>query len=131
MLLDLLGSRRGRVLFICQATVGALTILITTVSCSGPGFDIAPPSIGIVELFTDGAAEAPNQQLDQQDEAQPKVRRRQPKASTSPKVAKEQAPKAASQSASRPASKKASTLDEKREQQLYQQFLEWRRSQRD
>jgi hypothetical protein len=128
MLLDLPGGRRDRLRFICQATVPALMILVTTVRCAGPGADMPPPSIGIVELFTGGATEAPNQELVQQDEAQPKVRRGQPKASTSPKVAKEQAPKATSRSASRPSSKKASTPDEKREQQLYQEFLEWRRN---
>jgi len=89
---------------------------------------MAPPNI--VELFTGGVTEAPNQKLVQQDEAQPKARRGQPKASTSPKVASEQAPKVASGSASRPASKKAST-DAQKEQQLYQEFLEWRKNQRD
>jgi hypothetical protein len=88
------------------------------------------PPPNIVELFTGGVTEAPNQQSAQQDEAQPKARRGQPKASTSPKVAKEQAPKVASQSASRPPSKKASTEAQK-EQQLYREFLEWRKTQKD
>jgi hypothetical protein len=128
MLLELPGGRRDRLLFICQAAVPALIILITTVSCAGPGADMPPPNI--VELFTGGVTEAPNQKLVQQDEAQPKARRGQPKASTSPKVASEQASKATSQSASRPASKKAST-DAQKEQQLYQEFLEWRKNQRE
>ena len=127
MFLDLPGGRRDRLLFICRATVPAL-ILITAVSCAGPGADMPLPNI--VELFTGGATEAPNQKLVQQDEAQPKARRGQPKASTSPKVANEQAPKVASGSASRPASKKAST-DAQKEQQLYQEFLEWRKNQRE
>jgi hypothetical protein len=127
MFLDLPGGRRDRLLFICRATLPALIVLITAVSCAGPGADIAPPNI--VELFTGSATDAPNQQSVQQDEAQ-KARRGQPKASTSPKVAKEQAPKVASQSASRPASKKASPEAQK-EQQLYREFLEWRKTQRD
>jgi hypothetical protein len=60
-----------------------------------------------------------NQQSDQRDEGQPKVRREQPKNFTSPKVATVPAPKA----------KKANTqprLDAQKEQQLYQEFLEWR-----
>ena len=129
MFLGLPSGRRDRLLFICQATVPALIVLATTVSCSGPGVDMPPPVAGIVELFT--VTEAPNQQPAQQDEAQPKARRGQPKASTSTKVAKEQSPKAASQSASLPASKKASTqreLDAQKEQQLYQEFLEWRKN---
>jgi hypothetical protein len=63
-----------------------------------------------------------NQQSDQRDEEQPKVRREPPKTSTSPKVAMVPAPKA----------KKANTpprLDAQREQQLYQEFLEWRNRQ--
>jgi hypothetical protein len=132
MLLGLPGGRRDRLLFICQVTVPALAILMTTVSCSGPGVDMPLPSGGIVELFTGGTTEAPNQQV-QQNEAQPKARRGQPKASTSPKVAQEQGPKSTGQSASRTASKKASTppqSDTQTEQQLYQEFLEWRKSQR-
>jgi hypothetical protein len=132
MLLGLPGGRRDRLLFICQVTVPALAILMTTVSCSGPGADMPLPSVGIVELFTGGTTEAPNQQV-QQNEAQPKARRGQPKASTSPKVAQEQGPKSTGQSASRTASKKASTppqSDTQTEQQLYQEFLEWRKSQR-
>jgi hypothetical protein len=133
MLLGLPGGRRDRLLFICQVTVPALVILMTTVSCSGPGVDMPLPSGGIVELFTGGTTEAPNQQAVQQNEAQPKARRGQPKASTSPKVAQEQGPKSTGQSASRTASKKASTppqSDTQTEQQLYQEFLEWRKSQR-
>jgi hypothetical protein len=93
-----------------------------------------PPSVGIVELFSGGVTEAPKQQLVQRDEAQPKVRRGQPKTSASPKAATEDAPKATSRSVPRPASKKADTpprLDAQREQQLYQEFLEWRSRQKD
>ena len=57
---------------------------------------------------------------DQRDEEQPKIRREQPKTSTSPKVATVPAPKA----------KKANTpprLDAQKEEQLYQEFLEWRK----
>jgi hypothetical protein len=119
MFLDLPAGRRDRLLVI---------VLITTVSCAGPGAELAPPNI--VELFTGGVTEAPNQKLVQQDEAQPKARRGQPKAPTSPKVASEQASKATSQSASRSTSKKASPEAQK-EQQLYREFLEWRKTQRD
>jgi hypothetical protein len=56
---------------------------------------------------------------DQRDEEQPKVQREQPQSSPLPKVAANPAPKV----------KKASTpprLDAQKEQQLYQEFLEWR-----
>ena len=91
MLFDRVGVRRGRLLFICRATVPALIILITTVGCSGPPANLPP-----------------KQQLVQRDTAQPKV--------------------------GLSASKKASTpaqLDEKRKQQLFQEFLEWRSRQKE
>jgi hypothetical protein len=56
---------------------------------------------------------------DQRDEEQPKVQREQPQTSPLPKVAANPAPKV----------KKASApprLDAQKEQQLYQEFLEWR-----
>ena len=96
MLFDRVGVRRGRLLFICRATVPALIILITTVSCSGPPANLPP-----------------KQPLVQRDAAQAK---------------------AAQAKVGRPASKKASTpaqLDEKRKQQLFQEFLEWRSRQKE
>jgi hypothetical protein len=60
-----------------------------------------------------------NQQPDQRDEEQPKAPREPPKSSRLPKVATAPAPKA----------KKANTpprLAAQKEQQLYQEFLEWR-----
>jgi hypothetical protein len=67
---------------------------------------LPPPIAEIVEVFS--GTEASKQQLIQRDSADPKVRR--------------------------PASKKASTsppLDVQGEQQLYQEFLEWRSRQKD
>jgi hypothetical protein len=95
MLLDFLGGSRVRLLYICQATVPALLILITTISCSGPPANMPPPIAGIVELFSGG--------------------------------------KATSQSVPRPAAKKARTpqRDTQKDQQLYQEFLEWRSRQKD
>src|SRR5262245_44982531 len=104
MVLDLLGDRRDRLLFICQATVLAL-ILITTVSCSGPAANMPPPIAGIVDLFSGGVTETP----------------------------KQDAPKAISRPVSRPASKKANApaqADDQSDQQLYQQFLEWQKRQK-
>ena len=75
-------------------------------------------------LFSPPAVDAVNQQSDQRDEEQPKIRREQPKTSTSPKVATVPAPKA----------KKANTppqrdtqRDTQEVRQLYQEFLEWRK----
>jgi hypothetical protein len=104
-------GKRDRLLFTC-AIVLTLTILITTVSCSTPGPEMSQRRAGIVE-------------------------REQPRTSTSPKVATVNAPKATSASVTRPVSKKANTpprLGAQREQQLFQEFqefLEWRRRQKD
>jgi hypothetical protein len=130
MLFDRVGGRRARLLAICRATVPALIILITIVSCSGPPANLPPPIAEFVELFS--GTEAPKQQLVQQNEAQSKVRRVQPKTSTS-KAPTENAPKATSQSVARPAAKKANTSpasDAQSEQQLFQEFLEWRKRQK-
>jgi hypothetical protein len=110
------GARRDRFLFTFQGTVLTLIIfiiLMTTVSCS---CDECEP------LFSLPVIDAANQQSVQRDEGQPEVRREQPKTSTSPKVAAVPAPKA----------KKANTpprLAAQKEQQLYQEFLEWRKRQ--
>jgi hypothetical protein len=83
MLHDLLEGRRNRLLINSQATVSALIIHITTVSCSGPHADLPPPIAEIVEGFS--GTDAPKQ-LVQRDEAQSKNRRpASKKASTPPK----------------------------------------------
>jgi len=124
------GGRRDRILFACQATVPMLMILMTTVSCSRP----ADMPVGIVELLSGRVTEPPDLQSVQPDEASPKVRRQQPKPSASPKVATVHPPNPPRRSVSRPAAKKANTpqrLESQREQQLFQEFLEWRKRQRD
>jgi hypothetical protein len=76
-----------------------------------PGYEQGQPGYG------QGGASASIS--DQRDEEQPKVQREQPQTSALPKVAANPAPKA----------KKASApprLDAQKEQQLYQEFLEWR-----
>ena len=82
------------------------------------GYGRAQPAYGQGQPGTgQGAVSATSSY--QRDEEQPSVRREQPKTSTSPKVATAPAPKA----------KKANTpprLAAQKEQQLYQEFLEWR-----
>jgi len=94
--------------------------------------------VGITDLFSGRVIEAPNLQSVQRDETPPKVRRPQPKTSASPKVATVHPPKtvqppnAARRSVSPPASKKApQRLDAQKEQQLFQEFLEWQKRQKD
>jgi len=132
MLVDLRGPGGGgdRILFICRATAPMLMILMTTVSCSRS----ADMPVGVVELFSGRVTEAPDLQSVQSGEGSPKVRRQQPRPSASPKVATVHAPNAPRRSVSQPAAKKANTpqrLDSQREQQLFQEFLEWRKRQKD
>jgi hypothetical protein len=64
---------------------------------------------------------------EQRDEGQPTVRPEQPETPTPPKVATVPAPKVATVPA--PKAKKANTpprLDTQKDQQLYEEFLEWR-----
>ena len=114
------GGTRHRLFFVCQATVPTLVILMTTMSCSKP--DMPQPVVGIVELlFPDRVTDGADRQMVQRGEGKAKVQREQPKTSTSPK------------GVSREASKKVSTpprLDAQREQQAFQEFLEWRRRQK-
>jgi len=115
----------------CQSTVSALIIFMTTVSCSRP--DMPEPRVGIFEpSFLSPVTETATEQLVERDKGQPKAQRVQPRTRTSPKVATVHMPKVTG--VSRPASKKPNTpprTDAQREQQLFQEFLEWRRRQKD
>ena len=128
--------RSDHLLLTCQATVPTLIILMTTVSCSRPAADMPQPRDGFVKRelsFSGRVIDGANRQLVQRGEGQPMARREQPRTSASPKVATVQPPNATSAAVSRHASEKANTpplLDAERKQ-LFQEFLEWRRRQRD
>jgi len=82
-----------------------------------PGY--RPDQTGYAQAQPDYGQGGAHQQLDQRDEEQPKVQHEQPKISAPPKVATASAPKA----------KKTSTpprIDAQKEQELYQEFLQWR-----
>jgi hypothetical protein len=100
------------------------------------------PYVEIVEpeLFSAPVMEAPRRKLVQGDEAHPKSRREQPKTpalrkvATSRKIATEHAPSTTSPAVSGRAAKKAKTPsrpDAQEDEQLFQEFLEWRRRQTD
>jgi hypothetical protein len=140
MLLDLRvqDGSRDRVLFTSRAILPTVVILMTSMSCSRP--DLPQPYVEIVEpeLFSAPLTESPRRKLIQGDEAQPKIRREQPKRSALPKVATarknatERAPNPTSPAVSGRAAKKAKTPprpDAQEEEQLFQEFLEWRRRQ--
>jgi hypothetical protein len=132
MLVELRGRSgwRDRFIFTCKTSVPILVILMTTVGCARP--DLPEPLAGLFEPPSSAVTDVANRQVVQQDKGQPKVQREQPRPSGSPKVAAEAAPKGAS--GSRQPSKKANNPprpDAQEEQQLYQEFLEWRRRQQD
>jgi len=131
MLVELRG-RRDRLLFICQATVPTFMILMTAVSCSRP--DMPEPRIGIFgPPFSSPVIDTADQQVVQRDKRQPKIQRERSRISASPKVAAVHAPKRTGASVSRHASKKVNTpprLNAQKEEQLFQEFLEWRRRQK-
>jgi len=113
---------------------------MTTMSCSRP--ELPQPYVEIFEPepFSTPVTEAPSRKLARKDEARPKVRREQPKTSasrkvtTSPKVATEHAPNKTSPAVSGRAAKKAKTPPRpaaQSDEQLFQEFLEWRRHQTD
>ena len=125
---------RDRLLFTYKATVPTLIVAMTTMSCSTR--DTPQPRTGIFEretFFWYPLIDAANTRSVQRDEGQPKVQGARPKISASPKVATVHAPKTTSASGPRPAAKKANTpprLDAQREEQLFQEFLEWRKRQK-
>jgi len=111
-------------------------VLLTTAGCSTLpvdilAFDECDLSSGLVteeqvlprELITSKV---------RREEVSPKSRREQPSTSATPKVVPVRASNATSRSGSGDASKKANTpprLDVRNEQQLFNEFLEWRNRQ--
>jgi hypothetical protein len=119
------------------------------VSCSRP--EVPPPTPGILDDWFSGLVPGPaNTHLVQPDEERLRVQRERPKTSASRKVAMVHGPQPTGKSASRPVSKKPSTppskkastepvkkastpsrTDTQEERQLFQEFLEWRKRQKD
>jgi hypothetical protein len=126
------GSRDRR--FNYRAAVLILMILLTTVSCSTLpvdilAFDECDLSSGLV---TDEQVLKIAPSKVRRAEASAKARREQPSGSATPKVVPVRATNATSRSGSGEALKKANTppgLDVRREQQLFNKFLEWRNRQ--
>lgn len=128
-------TERSRLRLISQAAVPTVMILMTVVSCSRPmanmpepSYRVALPALPFFSHSTDGE----NQQLaprrvDEQSVAE------QHRISPRPKVAKIHAPDAATAPASRRDLQRASTppLLDREKEQLFEQFLEWRRRQKD
>jgi hypothetical protein len=126
MLVDLRtrGSWRDHLLLTCQAIVPTLLVLMTTVSCSAPATNGPEPRRGVVERelsFSGRLTDGENRQLAQRKLDVQQIRRqKQYRTSASPKVVSRHVEKANT----------PPLLDAKKEQ-LFQEFMEWRRRHRD
>ncbi len=130
-------ASRNRLLLTGQAIVPVLIILTTTVSCSRRAAETPEPPYRIVERilpFSSRLSDEENRQLVQRrSDAKPNLQQEQHGTSSPPKVAKVHAPDTSSTSAPRHAPGKTNPpplLDPEKEQ-LFQQFLEWRKRQTD
>ena len=131
------GASRNRLLLTGQAIVPALIILATSVSCSRRAAEMSEPPYRIVERilpFSSRLSDEENRQLVQRrSDAKPNLQQEQHRTSSPPKVARVHAPVTSSESAPRPASGKKNPppLLDRENEQLFQQFLEWRKHQTD
>jgi hypothetical protein len=130
-------TSRNRLLLTGQAIVPMLIILTASVSCSRRAAEMPEPPYRIVERilpFSSRLSDEENRQLVQrQSDAKPNRQQEQHRASSPPKVAKVHAPDTSSASARRPPSGKTNPLPllDPEKEQLFQQFLEWRKRQTD
>jgi hypothetical protein len=131
------GTSRNRLLLTGQAIVPMLIILTTSVSCSRRAAEMPEPPYRIVERilpFSSSLSDDENRQLVQRrSDAKPNLQQEQHRTSSPPKVAKVHTPDTSSASAPRAASGKTSPppLLDREKEQLFQQFLEWRKRQTD
>ena len=129
-------SARDHFLLTYRATVPTLIVLLTAVTCSRPAAYMPQPRLGVVEhglSFSGLVTDKENWQFVQRSDRQPIPRRVQHQTFASPKVAKVHTPDTSSAPDSRHVLEKANTprLLESEKDQLFRQFLEWRKRQTD
>jgi hypothetical protein len=130
-------ASRNRLLLTGQAMVPVLIILTTSVSCSRRGAEMPEPPFRILERilpFSSRSSDEENRPLAQRrSDVKPNLQQEQHGTSSSPKVEKVHAPATSSASAPRHASGKTNPppLLDREKEQLFQQFLEWRKRQTD
>ena len=128
---------RNRLLLTSQAVVPVLIILTTTVSCSRRAVETPEPPYRIVERilpFSRSSSDEENRQLVQRrSDARPTLQQDQHRTPSPPRVAKVHALDTSSASAPRHVSGKPNPppLVDPEKEQLFQQFLEWRKRQTD
>jgi hypothetical protein len=138
MRVDLQSRSTGTISFLstCRATVPMLLILMACLSCSTPPVEMSQPRYGVVGplafLFSDPLTKGDDRQsAHRRLNAQPTLRHDEPKIAPSPKVTKAHRPITTGAFAPRRASEKPNppTLSDAEKDQLFQEFLEWRKHQ--
>lgn len=131
-------TRRDHLLLICQATVPALIVLMTAVSCSAPAADMRESRQGFIEREPQPSSRRTSeggQRLVQRGlDGQSILRREQHEASALSRVAKVRAPDTTGASVSRRILQKPNPpprLDAAARERLFQEFLEWQKRQGD
>jgi hypothetical protein len=131
------GASRNRLLLTGRAIVPALIILTTSVSCSKRAAEMSEPPYRIVERilpFSSGSSDEENRQFVQRrPDAKPTLQQEQHRPPSLPKLAKVHAPDTSSVTAPHRASGKTNPppLLDRDKEQLFQQFLDWRKRQTD
>ena len=131
------GTSRNRLLLTGQAIVPALIILAVSVSCARRAAEMSEPPYRIVERilpFSGSSSDEENRQLVQRrSDAKPALQEEPHRPPSPPKVAKVHAPDTGSATAPRHALGKTNPppLLDRDNEQLFQQFLEWRKRQTD
>jgi hypothetical protein len=129
------GTSRNRLPLTGQAIVPALIILSTSVSYSKRAAEMSEPPYRIVERilpFSSGSSDE-EKLVQRRSDAKPTLQQEQHRPPSPPKVAKVHAPDTSSATAPRHASGKTNSppLLDRDKEQLFQQFLEWRKRQTD
>jgi hypothetical protein len=130
-------ASRNRLLLTGQAIVPTLIILTTSVSCSKRAAEMSEPPYRIVERilpFSSSSSDEENRHpVQRRPDAKPNLQQEPHKPPSLPKVAKVHAPDTSSTTAPHRASEKTNPppLLDRDKEQLFQQFLEWRKRQTD
>jgi hypothetical protein len=131
------GSGRNRLLSTCQATLTAFMILITCVSCSTRTAEMREPSyrgVEPVQPFASRLSDEENRQLVQRrSDARPNLQHKQHRIPPPPRIAKVHVPDTTGTFALRRGLEKPTLprLPDAEQDQLFQEFLEWRKRQTD
>lgn len=130
------GPSRNRLLLTGQAIVPLLIILTTTMSCARRTAEVAEPPYRIAEPILPFSSrlsdDEKGQLVERRSDAKPNLQQEQHRTSSPPKVAKAHAPdRSIAPAPHRASEKKNPPLLDPEKEQLFEEFLEWRKRQTD